>query len=123
MSIFPITPYFIRVITLSGIVYLDFAPTQWHLPSEVSIKGHATAVRDFRQHFEQYPCGMWGYPIERLEFCSPMDVHANLTANDSYYLDPLIDGFEVIGFVPEELPDSIHPDNYDFDDEDDNEEE
>ncbi len=123
MSTFPVTPYFIRVETLSGIVEMDFAATQWHLPSTVQLTGRQPAIDALQSHFNQYPCGMWGYPIEQLQYCSPMDIHANLTTNESYYNDPKIQKFDVIGYVPDELPDSIHPDNYDPDDDDDSEEE
>lgn len=123
MSTFPATPYFIQIETLSGIVEMDFTATQWHLPSVVKLSGKKPAIDALQNHFEQYPCGMWGYPIERLEYCSPMDIHANLSTNESYYNDPKIQNFNVIGYIPEELPDSIHPDNYEPDDENSDDEE
>lgn len=111
MDVFPTLPYTIRIEMLSGLLILEFAETQWHLPAEVKITGPVLAEAEFKHHLSAYPSGMWGYPIERLEFCSPMDIHANLVSNGTNYHNPAIQGFEVIGYIPDELPAEIHPDN------------
>ncbi len=123
MNVFPVTPYTVYAETSYGPVTLDFDATQWHLPAAVKITGSNRAVESLKRHFNAYPYGMWGYPIEQLEYCSPMDIHANLVANENYYHDPDILRFDVVGYVPDELPDSIHPNNYDPDEDDDGEDE
>lgn len=123
MLYFPILPYLIVIDTLCGAVNLNFAATEYHLPSTVIITGSDNAVKMVRSHFGNYPTGMWGSPINTLDFSSPMDVLANLSTNAVYYLDPIIVRYEVIGYVPDELPPEIHPD-YDGpaeDDDDDSE--
>jgi len=112
MNVFPVVPYLITIETLFGGVDMAFESTEWHLPAKVTLTGSDAAVKALRYHFDRFPCGMWGYPIERLEFCSPMDIHANLTASN----DVNIQKFDVIGYVPDELPASIHPDSNDPDD-------
>ncbi len=113
MNVFPESPYTIYIGTRSGSCALEFVPTEWHIPADAKLSGHEVAIGELRSHFDQYPLGMWGYPIERLEFCSPMDIHANLTANQTCYQDPLIRASQIIGYVPDELPVEIHPDNSD----------
>ena len=118
MSPFPETPYAININTLSGSCIMEFLPTEWHMPANTKLTGNETAIQDIRNHFSEYSLGMWGYPIERLEFCSPMDIHANLTTNKTCYRNPLIRSFEIIGYVPSSIPPELHPDNHDPDDED-----
>lgn len=93
-NIFPETPYIFNITTTTGECSLEFPATQWHEPvKNVALLGNDLAIKDMQQYFQAHNIGMWGYPIESLDFCSPMDVHANLTTNQKYNHDDLIKDF------------------------------
>lgn len=113
-DIFPETPYTFYIDTMTGCCRMEFPKTQYHEPVQnITLQGHDLAIQDVRDYFRSHNIGMWGYPIERLDFCSPMDIHANLTTNKTCYQDTLIRDFQVIGYIPDELPTEIHPDYHD----------
>ena len=113
IDIFPKTKYTFYLDTLTGACQLDFPQTQYHEPVPgVALTGHELAIQEARDYFSQNNVGMWGYPIESLDFCAPLDVHANLLLNKNLSRSKLIRDFRVIGFIPDELPVEIHPDNH-----------
>jgi hypothetical protein len=91
------------------------------MPAKANLEGPDTANLLLKKHFDSFPSGMWGYQIEGIDVCSPMDIHANLTLNQTLQQDSAIRGFEIItGYVPDELPPEIGPEAIaEEDDEDD----
>jgi len=117
MNNFPENDYSFYIKTVYGYCVMEFAATEWDEPASAKLTGETAAVDAVRRHFDTHSFGMWGYSIERPEYCSPMDIHANLTAAvQADDISSAIRGFETIGYVPDELPPEVHPDNHEPDD-------
>lgn len=96
----PISPYAILIHTIAGTVRLSFSETQWDLPAATTIEGPDEAISSMRRHFDTHGLGFQGYAIESLDFCAPVDIFTNLSANQGGE----VMGFDVLGYVPDEVP-------------------